>query len=343
MSRRVAVQLIDEKIAADPRAAADLARAYAALRAGSHPNVVRIVDFGTHGRSLYLVMDLLEGVSLRSVIDDSAPDGLELEEVGPIVLAVGKALQYLHAKRLVYGELRPENVFITFDYGIKLLDVAPADAPGRAPYYVEDAGKPAGRERDGRDDVYGLACLTYELLCGRHPFNANSPLEAQRAKLQPRPLPAVTVRQWDAISRALRPLRAERTATVGEFLDAFGPTGDQRLRAAPEAEAVAVAAVSQPAARVAQPVASRETSAGGVPLAATIEPAAPAPRPVARAQRPAASVAVRSPRAAPRDRTNPLRATPSFCATRSALRSSRASVRSLSSITRSSGTRRAIR
>jgi hypothetical protein len=233
-NRRVAIQLIDDKIAANQRIADGLARAYAVLRTTSHPNVVRILDFATNARVPHVVMDLLEGVSLRSVLEDAAPEPLGVDETWPVVLAVGEALQYLHAKGLTHGDLRPESVFITFQYGIKLLDLAP-HLPSLAPFYVEDTNKTANAKTDPCDDVYGLACLTYELLSGRHPFNANTPLEAHRAGLVPRPISGLNLRDWDAIAHGLELERARRTPTVKQFLHDLALTGNERLRAASDA------------------------------------------------------------------------------------------------------------
>ncbi len=228
-NRRVAIQLIDEKIAANSRIADNLGRAYALLQTSSHPNVVRILDFGMQPRMAYVVMDLLEGVSLRSVLAEAAPEPLGVDETWPVILAVGDALQYLHAKGLTHGGLRPESVFVTLDYGVKLLDLAP-HLPSLAPFYVEDAAEESKAKSDPRDDVYGLACLTYELLSGRHPFNANTPLEAHRARLEPRPLSGLSLRDWDAVARGLE-LRACEPHADGEAVSPrSGPDGK---RAAP--------------------------------------------------------------------------------------------------------------
>ncbi len=235
VDRRVAIQLIDEPIAATPNVADELGRVYGALRAGAHPNVVRILDFGKDRRTFFVAMDLLEGVSLRSVLDSTAPESLSFDEAGPVILAVADALEYLHAKGLTYGEIRPEQVFVTFDYRVQLLDVAPVTALPFSPYFVEDAKAQGVRTPDPRDDVYTLACLTYELLSGRHPFNANSPLEARRARLQPRPLASLAPRRWAAVDRALEFERADRTATLREYLDELGLTGEERLRAVSDA------------------------------------------------------------------------------------------------------------
>jgi hypothetical protein len=253
-ARQVAIQLLDADVVSNQRRVDELRRGFAALRSAPHPNVVEILEFSRDRSRFFLVMELLDGASLRFVLDDATT--LPTTESAAMARAVGDALQYLHAKSLVHGALRAENVFITFDYGVKLLDIAPLGRLSSAPYYVEDMeqrGSPA--PLDKRDDVFGLACLTYELLSGRHPFNANSPLEAYRAALKPQPIDALTVRQWQALTRALSLLRAQRTPTVAEFLEQFGVTGAERLRPDSDpAEVSAPAPVSNPDARDPRPV-----------------------------------------------------------------------------------------
>jgi len=210
--RSVALQLLTESLVARPGFAGEFERGAAALQAISHPNIVKLLEFGRDGNRHYFVMELLDSASLRFVLDEVT--ALPIEETAAIVRAVGDALQYLHAKAIVHGNLKPGNVLVTFDYQVKLLDVLP----------------PKWQNLDSRDDVYGLACLTYELLAGKHPFNANSPLEAHRAGLEPKPIAHLPPRQWQAITGALALNRDARTPTVAQFLDEFGVTGIERLR-----------------------------------------------------------------------------------------------------------------
>jgi hypothetical protein len=229
IERRVALQLLDESIAADRDFVDDLALGYAALRTARHPGIVGILDFGRAGNVVYLVMEQLEGASLRFVLNEAT--ALSMDETAPLIRAIGDALQYLHVKGLVHGNLCPEQVFVTFDYAVKLLDVVPSSRPSRAPYAVEVRDPGASQTGDARDDIYALACLAYELLTGSHPFNANSPLEAQRARLEPRPIGGLTPRQWQTLVRGLAFERAQRMETVAEFLAGLGVMGTERLPA----------------------------------------------------------------------------------------------------------------
>ena len=86
------------------------------------------------------------------------------------------------------------------------------------------------RAPDKRDDVFGLACLAYEMLAGRHPYNGNTAQEAYRAGLEPARIDNLPDRQWRAIANALAVHRDDRTPSVALFLDEFGVSQVEKLR-----------------------------------------------------------------------------------------------------------------
>ena len=232
----VAILLIDDKIASRPGFAADFERGATELKSIAHPNIAKLLEYGHDQNRYYLVNELLESASLRFVLGDAG--ALPPEETTAVLRAVGDALQYLHAKSIVHGNLRPENVLVTFGYEVKLLDVVPN---GWLVNPNDALGVPA-RQPDKRDDVFGLACLGYEMLTGRHPFNGNTAQEAYRAGLEAAPIDGLPHRQWQALSNALAVHRDDRTPNVAQFLDEFGVAGFEKLR-------TIVAAANEPPAR----------------------------------------------------------------------------------------------
>jgi len=220
----VAIQLLDEKIVSQPGFSADFERGATELQGISHPNIVKLLEYGRDRNRYYLVTELLESASLRFVLNDATE--LPLEETAAVVRAVGDALQYLHAKSIVHGNLKPENVLVTFGYEVKLLDIVPSG------WLTNGGGEAAsGRPKpDTRDDVFGLACLAYEMLTGRHPFNANTAQEAYRAGLEPAPIAKLSARQWRALAGGLALHRDDRTPNVAQFLHEFGVADIERLR-----------------------------------------------------------------------------------------------------------------
>ena len=226
VGRRVAIQLLPDRIALDQGLFSKLKLGYTVLRARSHPNIVSYLDCDHDGNFGYLVMELLDGASLRLLLDDVAT--LPLDEALPVIRAVGDALQFLHAKSMVHGQLTTESVFITENLEVCLLDVVPLDSAStilrgvasREPFSRADAG----------DDVYALACLAYEVLAGKHPFNFHPAAEASLAGIKPARIRSLPEQQWNAISRALSFDRDERPATIRDFLADIGVTGTERLR-----------------------------------------------------------------------------------------------------------------
>jgi hypothetical protein len=225
----------------------------------SHPNIVRFVDFGRDGGKCFLVTELLEGASLRFILDDAAPELLSRDECFALLGAVGDALKYAHAKGAIHGDLRPEKVFVTQAYTVKVLDFLPQSERRTSPFFVEDAA-PGGADPDPRDDVYGLACLAYELLSGKHPFNANSPLEALRAGAVPAPIPGLPRERWQALAQGLALRREQRSGSVGELLRGLGVTGTETLQPASTAAGPPIPAAA-PRPTIAEPARPATTPA----------------------------------------------------------------------------------
>ena len=233
VERRVAIQLLPNRVARDRRLFDKLKLGHTILRAAPHPNIVPILDFGYDGRFGYLVTDLLEGSSMRGILDDAAP--LPLDEVIPVVRAVGDALQFLHAKSIVHGRLTAENVFVTENLEVRLLDVVPLDSTMSILGGIA-SGDPFSRY-DIADDIYGLASLTYEMLAGKHPFNFHALSEARRTGLNPARIDSLPEKQWNALCHALTFDSEQRTPAVADLLREFGIEGTERLR--PSEDAVA--------------------------------------------------------------------------------------------------------
>lgn len=227
VEHHVALQELHARIATQPTLIERLEQLSLHPQSWSHPNLVKLLEFGKDGGKYFLCEELLEGASLRLVLDESAPEPLAYHETLGALRSVGDALNYAHAKGIVHGDVRPDHVFVTGAYTVKLLGLLPSSEPRSAPFFPEDADN--GGQPHPSDDVYGLACLAYELLTGRHPYNGNSPIEALRVGLAPHPVPDLPPLRWQALSRGLALRRERRTASVPEFLAGLGVTGTETL------------------------------------------------------------------------------------------------------------------
>jgi serine/threonine protein kinase len=234
LEHSVALHLLHPRIAKHTRLLQKLESSYLAPHLWAHPNLVKLTGFGCDNGQYFLVTELLDGATLRTLLD-ATPHGRRLEADKLAVLrGVGDALKYAHANGAIHGDVRAEKIFITNDHAVKVLDLLPASSPRAQPFFVEDEEPSGLAAPDARDDVYGLASVAYELLAGRLPFDGRSPLEALHARTALAPIPGLDARRSDALARALRLRREHRTATVSELLADLGVTGPATPRPAAE-------------------------------------------------------------------------------------------------------------
>jgi len=223
--KSVAVQVLRDGLASNDQMIAGLRWGFGTLRDDAHPCIVSSAEFGHDGMFGYLVMEQLEGASMRELL--RIETSFDFDDTSAIVRAAGNGVTYLHSRSMVHGNLSPGNVFVTFDHDVKLLDIVPL-APA-------EAGPVAGPTPTGavplsvHDDVFGLAALAYEMLTGRHPYNHCTPADLPAGNLRPARIESLTERQWRAMLKALSPVRDQRFASVEEFLRETGIDGSSSL------------------------------------------------------------------------------------------------------------------
>ena len=204
--QHVAILILPTEISADPARLDAFRAGFEAVRELSHPNIVELYDLERDGDTHFVVLEWVDGETLRSVIDTLAPETVcEADALG-VVRAVGSALIYAHAKGIVHGDVRPENVIVT-EHGEVVLLFTPACLAHGAPFTVTP-----------RDDVRGLAALLYELMAGTPP-PAGGLYEGAKDE-EPRPIDELGRKRWKALRRALS-LRDSRIATVRQLLAAL--------------------------------------------------------------------------------------------------------------------------
>jgi serine/threonine protein kinase len=255
LSGSVALHLLNDRMAQQTRLLQKLESAYQQPHTWSHANIVKIRGFGTDAGRYFVVMEWLEGDTLRSLLDENAAEPPSETEALGIVRGVGDALKYAHAKGAIHGDIRPQKIFLTTDRAIKVLDLLPGTAPRSGLFFVEDASPTSLAPPDQRDDVYGLACVAYELLTGKHPFDGRSPRVASSAGMTPAPIARLGPQRWAALARGLALRREQRTPNVAVLLVELGvATGEPQRAAKPSAEKRAAAAAPPAPARSAEPV-----------------------------------------------------------------------------------------
>ncbi len=173
LEREVALKVALESVAQDHEAMLREARALAAL---NHPNVVTVHEVGLHEGSAYIVMELLRGETLRARMDRALPS-----LVGALSFAcdVLRGLSAAHNASIVHLDVKPENVFLTKDGSLKLIDFGiarhkrtgaheQAEIVGTIAYMAPE--QLLGDPLDFRADIFAFGILLHELVTGRHPF-----------------------------------------------------------------------------------------------------------------------------------------------------------------------------
>jgi serine/threonine-protein kinase len=233
LDRRVAVKWLKPNLAADPVVAERFRREAIAVASLNHPNIVAVHDVFEHDGRQAVVMQLVDGKSLRQLLDGQKRLGPELTiHIGA---AVAGALDEAHRAGFVHRDVKPANILVTSDgrvlltdFGIaKGLDIADTDLTsdnvmmGTAKYLSPEQVR--GRKLDGRADLYSLGLVLYECLAGRVPFQGETDADTALARLQRDPTdlgrlrPTLPVGLINLIHRTLARNPAHRPATGAEL------------------------------------------------------------------------------------------------------------------------------
>lgn len=172
----------------------------------NHTNVIQVYDAGHEGDTLFFSMEFVEGETLSSVLDrqDRIPAARALR----IVREVAKALAYAHQHGVIHRDIKPDNILVTKDGGVKLADLGLAKVKDTqeahksltisgevmgTPYYMSPEQTRDTRSVDARSDIYSLGATFYRMVTGEPPFPGNSPFEVM-ANIQKGPVPNASER-----------------------------------------------------------------------------------------------------------------------------------------------------
>ena len=213
LGRPVALKFLPDEVSRDPEAVRRFQREARAASTLNHPNICTIHDLGEHEGRLFIVMELLEGETLKHRIGGRPLEPAQMAQWGS---QIADALDAAHARGIIHRDIKPANIFIVergsaslttsgqakvLDFGLakvlRPVDEATATAdltragaaPGTLPYMAPEQLR--GRPVDARTDVYALGCVLYEMATGQRPFRSDLGPELSSDILNRTPAPPV--------------------------------------------------------------------------------------------------------------------------------------------------------
>ncbi len=225
-------------IASDNRSLSRIEIEFRKLSELHHHNVVRVFDIGTHNGAEFIVMEWLEGQSLLNVLEKLSSKRMALARAREIIQSTAAALAHAHARDVIHGDIKPSNIFVTRNDGVKLIDFgASSDSEDRestenwTTEAYASAERLSGSPASKSDDVFALGVTAYLLLTGERPFGNSDAETARREKLLPEPLPADADENWPAVKAALSFAATERPGDAEQFLAKFRSEEEQTANA----------------------------------------------------------------------------------------------------------------
>jgi serine/threonine protein kinase len=214
IGRDVAIKVLPEAYAPGDDRVRRFEQEARAAGALSHPGLVTIYDVGAFEGAPYIVMELLEGQTLREALGHDNPAPLPLPKAIDYAIQIAGALAVAHEKGIIHRDLKPENLFITADGRVKILDfglaklaedMPPSGDRDQTARHLTSAGAVVGtpgymspeqvaaKPVDARTDIFSFGAVLYEMIGGRRAFDRDSAVETMTAILNDEPEPLASL------------------------------------------------------------------------------------------------------------------------------------------------------
>lgn len=235
----VAIKVLQQQFVSQPEALQLLLQEAHKTQLLSHPNIVRVFDVDVDQQHYFIVMEFLDGESLEQVIKRYKPKGLPLKSTLKLLQQIADALDFAHRTGIVHADLKPANIMVNRAGDVKVLDFGvsqklqlnhdiyaaethsqTAPLSGYTPAYASPQLL-AGAPPCVADDVFSFACLSYELLTSKHPFERLPADKAAQQKKQATKPAHLNVLQWRALQQALQFDHNLRKTSISALIKRF--------------------------------------------------------------------------------------------------------------------------
>lgn len=199
LNRFVAIKILKQEYSEDKKFV-DKFRAEAQSAAGlSHPNIVNVYDVGEDDGLYYIVMELVEGITLKNFIERKGK--LEIKEATGIAIQIAQGMEAAHANHIIHRDIKPQNIIISREGKVKVTDFGIAkaassntitsNAMGSVHYISPEQAR--GGYSDEKSDIYSLGVTLYEMLTGQVPFVGDNTVSVALSHIQEEPTPVRTL------------------------------------------------------------------------------------------------------------------------------------------------------
>ena len=232
LNRYVAVKILKDEYASDEefrRQFHDEAQAVAML---SHPNIVNVYDVSRSGNIEYIVMELIDGITLKDYL--SRRGQLSPKEVTVFATQIARALEHAHSHNIIHRDIKPQNIMLLRDGTVKVADFGIAhfatkettyskgEAIGSVHYVSPEQAR--GSHVDNRTDLYSLGVVMYEMITARLPFEGDTPVSIALQHINSIALPPsvfaedVPPQLEEITMKAMNPSLSKRYASASQIL-----------------------------------------------------------------------------------------------------------------------------
>ncbi len=232
LNRFVAIKVLKEEYSNDQEFLKRFSIESQASAGLSHSNIVSVHDVGVQDNIHYIVMEYVDGITLKQYLQENGP--LSIEEALDFSIQIVSALHHAHRKSIVHRDIKPQNIIVTKDNVLKVTDFGIARAVSGSTMKVDESGfgsahycspeQAAGRYTDAKSDIYSLGVVMYEMLTGKLPFESDNSVSVAIKHIQEEPVapreinPDIPEIVEEVILKAMAKDQTERFQNAGEML-----------------------------------------------------------------------------------------------------------------------------